>query len=174
MTADKRILIIAGPNGAGKTTFAMEFLPNEAACPIFINADLIATGWSPLSPARSAVRAGRVMLNEIRHRVRQGDTFAFETTLAGRSYARSIPAWQEQGYQVLLFFLRLPAPDFAVRRVKQRVLEGGHDVPERTIRRRFHAGWRNFESVYRQLADVWVLYDNSGDVPVLLAEGKRT
>ena len=171
---DKRILMIAGPNGAGKTTFAMEFLPNEADCPIFVNADLIATGWSPLSPARSAFRAGRAMLEEIRAHARRGDTFAFETTLAGRGYARSIPAWQEQGYQILLFFLRLPTPDFAVRRVKQRVLEGGHDVPERIVRRRFHAGWRNFESVYRQLADVWVLYDNSGDVPVLLADGERT
>ncbi len=174
MTADKRILIIAGPNGAGKTTFAMEFLPKEADCPIFVNADRIAAAWNPFGPARSTIKAGRVMLDEIHQHAKNGETFAFETTLAGRRYARLIPAWQKHGYEVSLFFLRLPASDLAVSRVRQRVLEGGHDVPEQVVRRRFHAGWRNFESLYRPLVDVWVLYDNSGNVPVLLGEGKRT
>ena len=114
------------------------------------------------------------MLSEIHEHARRGDTFAFETTLSGRGYARSIPVWQEQGYQVSLFFLQLPTPNFAVNHVAQRVLEGGHAVPEHLVRRRYHAVWRNFEILYRHLVDVWVLYVNSGDVPVLLAEGSRT
>ncbi len=170
MTASSRILIIAGPNGAGKTVFATEFLPNEANCPTFINADLIAAGLSPFRPDLAAVRAARVMLNLIHDYVRQGESFAFETTLSGRGYARLIPRWQEQGYWIKLFFLRLPTPEMAIARVRQRVVEGGHEVPEPVIRRRFHAGWRNFESIYRDLVDEWAVYDNSGELPVLVAE----
>ena len=173
MTASKRILIIAGPNGAGKTTFATEFLPNEANCPIFINADLIASGLSPFRPELVAIQAAKLMLNEIHEHVRRGDSFAFETTLSGRGYARWIPRWQKQGYRVKLFFLRLPKPEMAIARVRQRVVEGGHDVPESVIRRRFHAGWRNFEVIYRDLVDEWTVYDNSGDIPVLLAEESK-
>ena len=170
MMASKRILIIAGPNGAGKTVFATEFLPNEANCPTFINADLIAAGLSPFRPDESKVRAGRVMLNLIHDYVRKGESFAFETTLSGRGYARLIPGWQEQGYWIKLFFLQLPTPEMAIARVRQRVEEGGHDVPKSVILRRFHAGWSNFESIYRDLVDEWAVYDNSGDTPVLLAE----
>jgi len=166
----KRILIIAGPNGAGKTTFAKEYLPNEAGCPIFVNADLIAEGLSPFQPDIVAIRAGRLMLSQINEHVRKRESFAFETTLSGRGYARRIPRWQGQGYQVKLFFLRLPTPEMAIVRVKQRVREGGHDVPEAVIRRRFHSGWYNFENIYRDLADEWVLYDNSGEQPLVLAE----
>ncbi len=153
--------MIAGPNGAGKTTFAAQFLPNEADCPIFVNADLIAAGLSPLRMDLVAVRAGRVMLEEVHEHARNGNSFAFETTLSGRSYAHWIPRWQERGYRVKLFFLRLPTLDAAIRRVAQRVLEGGHDVPEPAIRRRFHAGWRNFQQLYRGLVDEWALYDNA-------------
>ena len=166
----KRILIIAGPNGAGKTTFAREYLPNEADCPIFVNADLIAAGLSPFQPGSMAIRAGRLMLTQINEHAIKGESFAFETTLSGRGYARLIPRWQGQGYQVKLFFLRLPTAEMAIARVKQRVREGGHDVPEAIIRRRFHSGWRNFETIYRDLADEWVLYDNSGVQPLVLAE----
>ena len=102
---DKKIIIIAGPNGAGKTTFAREFLPNEAACPVFINADLIAVGLAPFEPESVAFKAGRLMLSEIRNYARKGESFAFETTLSGRVYARLIPRWQQSGYQVKLFFL---------------------------------------------------------------------
>lgn len=173
MTASKRILIIAGPNGAGKTVFATEFLPNEADCPTFINADLIAAGLSPFRPDLAAVRAGKVMLNLIHDYVRHGESFAFENTLSGRGHARLIPRWQAQGYWIKLFFLRLPTPEMAIARVRQRVTEGGHDVPEPVIRRRFHAGWRNFESIYRDLVDEWAVYDNSGDTPVLAAEKRQ-
>ncbi len=167
----KRILIIAGPNGAGKTTFAEEYLPNEASCPVFVNADLIAKGLSPFQPGAVAIRAGKLMLSQIHEHVRKGESFAFETTLSGRGYVKWIPRWQERGYQVKLFFLRLPTPEMAIARVKQRVHEGGHDVPEDIIRRRFHSGWCNFENVFRELVDEWILYDNSGDAPLLLAEG---
>ena len=170
MISSRRILIVAGANGAGKTAFATEFLPNEADCPIFINADLIAAGLSPFRPDLTALRAGRLMLSMIRDYVRRGESFAFETTLSGRSYARLIPHWREQGYSVELFFLRLSRPEIAIARVKQRVAEGGHDVPEPVIRRRFHAGLRNFEHIYKGLVDEWVVYDNSGNQPVLVEE----
>lgn len=168
--AGKRILIIAGPNGAGKTTFATEFLPNEADCPIFVNADLIAAGLSPFRPDLAAIRAGRLMLNQIHEHARKGDSFSFETTLSGRGYSRLIPVWQEHGYQVKLFFLRLPTPELAIARVQQRVSEGGHNVPDTIVRRRFHSGLRNFESIYRDMVDEWAMYDNSGDTPILVSE----
>ncbi|TDJ67260.1 MAG: Zeta toxin family protein [Proteobacteria bacterium] len=161
---------IAGPNGAGKTTFATEFLPNEADCPNFVNADLIAAGLYPFRPDSAGIRAGRLMLDQIHDYARRGESFSFETTLSGRGYARMIPRWQEQGYQVKLFFLQLPTPEMAIARVKQRVLEGGHDVPEAVVRRRFHSGWRNFELIYRDLVDDWAVYDNSSSTPVLLCE----
>ena len=173
MTHSKRILIIAGPNGAGKTTFAVEFLPNEANCPVFVNADLIAAGLSPFRPNLAAVRAGRLMLQQIGEHVRRGTSFAFETTLSGRGYARRIPRWQTMGYRVKLIFLRLPTPETAVARVAQRVSVGGHGVPKPAIVRRFSRGWRNFENVYRGLVDDWKVYDNSGSTPVLLDEGGR-
>jgi predicted ABC-type ATPase len=93
----KRIIILAGPNGAGKTTFAREFLPDEAECPSFVNADLIAAGLSPFNPEVVAMRAGRLMLELIDEHVARGDSFAFETTLAGKSYARHIARWQAAG-----------------------------------------------------------------------------
>ena len=168
MQSPKKILIIAGPNGAGKTTFAREFLPNEAGVLPFINADLIAAGLNPFQPENEAMRAGRLMLQMIAERVRAGDSFSLETTLSGRSYARSIPQWQAQGYRVELYFLRLPSPDMAVDRVSRRVREGGHHIPEDVIRRRFDLGWRNFLFLYRDLVDSWELYDNSGTAPLLL------
>jgi predicted ABC-type ATPase len=170
---DKRILIIAGPNGAGKTTFAQEFLIGEAGCPIFVNADLIAAGISPFSPELAAVRAGRIMLEQIHEHIRKGESFAFETTLSGRIYMQLIPRWQAQGYVVKLFFLQLPSPEMAIARVRQRVAAGGHNVPEDVIRRRFDAGLRNFSQIYKTLVDEWVLYDNSGDEPVRLDEGYK-
>lgn len=164
----RKIIIIAGPNGAGKTTFAREFLPQEAACPVFINADLIAAGLSPFAPERAAIQAGRLTLAAITQHVARRESFAFETTLSGKAYARQIPQWRQLGYRVELFFLSLASADMAVQRVAERVRQGGHDIPEATIRRRFDAGIRLFFEVYRPLADQWVLYDNSGDEPMLM------
>ena len=167
----QRIVIIAGPNGAGKTTFAREFLPNEGECPDFINADLIAAGLSPFRPEAAALRAGRLMVEEIHVRVKAGSSFAFETTLSGRTYAQMIPAWQRAGYRVSLIFLRLSSVEIAIARVAARVAHGGHAVPEETIRRRFGTGWWNFEHLYKPLVDSWVLYDNSAETPHLLERG---
>lgn len=169
--ARKKILIIAGPNGAGKTTFAREFLPNEAGCLLFVNADLIAAGLSPFAPEAAALRAGRLMLEQIRTHVRQEHSFAFETTLSGLVYARHIPAWQALGYWVELFFLALPSADMAVERVAERVKQGGHHVPEPIVRRRFDAGRRNLDDTYCALVDAWAIYDNSGSTPSLLDAG---
>ena len=168
---ERRIIIIAGPNGAGKTTFAKEFLPNEADCLIFVNADLIAAGLAPFDPDRAAIKAGRLMLEEIFEHVRRRDSFAFETTLSGRMYARHISEWREQGFRVKLFFLRLASPELAIARVCQRVKAGGHNVPEETIRRRFASGLRNFEELYRPIVDEWALYDNSSNTPIIIEEG---
>jgi predicted ABC-type ATPase len=173
VTPDKTILIIAGPNGAGKTTFAREFLLNEANCPTFVNADLIAAGLNPLQPEQEAMAAGRMMLNMIDDYVSRGRSFAFETTLSGRGYARMIPRWQEQGYRVRLYFLTLPGADFAVNRVRQRVAEGGHHVPEEVIRRRMEKGWRNFQEIYVSIVDEWVLYDGTANTPVVVERGSN-
>lgn len=165
---EQKIIIIAGPNGAGKTTFAKEFLPTEGYCTNFINADLIAAGLAPFDPERAAFRAGRLMLEEIYRNVRKRENFAFETTLSGRGYAGYIPNWQAIGYIVKLIFLRVHSPEIAVARVQQRVREGGHNIPEQVIRRRFSSGQHNFEKLYKPLVDEWTLYDNSGSRPVLI------
>ena len=171
MTSSPRIVILAGPNGAGKTTFAREYLPSDVACPVFVNADLIAAGISPFAADTAAIRAGRIMLGEIRRHVARGRTFAFETTLAGRRYARLIPEWRRRGYHVHIAFLSLPDPDLAVARVAARVRQGGHDVPEEIVRRRFDSGRSNFEAVYRGLVDSWAMYDASFQPPLRIAEG---
>lgn len=163
-----KIIIVAGPNGAGKTTFAREFLPQEAGCPVFVNADLIAAGLSPFEPERAAIQAGRLMLQAIAGHVARRESFAFETTLSAVGYARQIPQWRRMGCWVELFFLSLPTADMAVQRVAERVRQGGHDIPESTIRRRFDAGKRLFTTTYQPLVDQWVLYDNAGDEPALL------
>jgi predicted ABC-type ATPase len=167
---NKRIVIIAGPNGAGKTTFAREFLPNEADCPNFVNADLIAAGLSPFAPELAAFKAGRLMLEAIAEHARRGESFAFETTLSGLIYAQMIPTWQADGYSVTLIFLSLPNAEMALARVAGRVAQGGHNVPEVIVRRRFAAGIRNLDR-YKLLVNGWQLYDNSGTPPILQEEG---
>jgi len=163
-----KIIVIAGPNGAGKTTFAREFLPHEAGCPVFVNADLIAAGLSPFAPERAALQAGRLTLEAIAQHVARRESFAFETTLSGKTYARKIAQWQQFGYRVELFFLSLPSADMAVQRVAERVRQGGHHIPEATIRRLFEAGRRLLTEVYQPLVNQWVVYDSAGDEPVLM------
>jgi len=163
------LYIIAGPNGAGKTTFAREFLPNYADCKNFVNADLIAEGMAPFSPETAALRAGRMMLAEIESFAKTRVSFAFETTLSGRSYVPLLRKLKAQGYEIHLFFLWLKSVDLALSRVRERVSRGGHDVPELVIRRRFDRSMRNFFLYYRNLVDVWALFDNSGKVPQVIA-----
>lgn len=169
----KKIIVIAGPNGAGKTTFARSFLPEEAACPKFINADLIAAGLSPFAPEAAAIKAGRLMLEEIQFCVNRGDSFAFETTLSGIGYLEHIQRWRAQGYHVTLIFLALPDAEVAIARVAERVRQGGHDIPEDVIRRRFDAGLRNFERSYKSAVDAWAKYENVGGTPILLEWGEN-
>ena len=175
MTADgtsKRIIILAGPNGAGKTTFARSFLPEEAGLPRFINADAIAAGLAAFAPETAAIRAGRLMLAEIARCARGGDSFAFETTLSGLSYLAHIARWRAAGYRVSLIFLSLPNVETAIERVASRVRQGGHNVHEPVIRRRFAAGLDNFRRHYQRAVDDWVLYDNSSGEPVPLEMGE--
>lgn len=174
VASNKKILIIAGPNGAGKTTFARSFLPGEAGVKRFINADLIAAGLSPFAPEAAAVKAGRLMLAEVKQCVAQGESFALETTLSGLGYLRHIEQWRAKGYVVSLYFLSLPDADTAIARVAERVRQGGHDIPEPVIRRRFAAGMKNFVHHYRDMVDDWALYDNAGSTPVLLEWGENT
>ena len=164
----KKIVIIAGPNGAGKTTFAREFLPAEAGLPTFINADLIASGLSPFDPDAAAIRAGRMMLEEIDRHAAAGRSFAFETTLAGHTYLRRIEAWRAADFVVEMIFLSLRSPEEAIARVRTRVRQGGHDVAEEVIRRRFDAGLRNVRAIRIEYLQI---FDNSGPAPLLLTEG---
>lgn len=170
---DKKIIIIAGPNGAGKTSFARSFLPKEAQCLRFINADLIAAGLSPFAPEVAAIKAGRIMLEEITACVRREESFAFETTLSGLGYLMHIQQWRAQGYLVSIYFLALPNVEAAIARVAERVRQGGHNIPEPVIRRRFITGLRNFEQHYRAAVNAWAKYDNTGDTPVLLEWGEN-
>jgi predicted ABC-type ATPase len=163
------LYVIAGPNGAGKTTFAREFLPNYGDCKNFVNADLIAEGVSPFSPAAVAFRAGRLMLEEIDIHSRRGEDFGFETTLSGRRHLGLIRDLKQQGYEIHLFFLWVSTVDLALIRIRDRVSNGGHDVAEPVVRRRFDRSVRNFFVHYRPLANTRLLFDNSGATPVPIA-----
>ena len=165
--------IIAGPNGAGKTTFANEFLPIEAECLNFINADLIAQGLSPFQPEKMSVKAGKLMIQQINQSVKKHESFAFETTLSGKKYAEKVTEWQRLKYEVILYYLKLPSVDFAIERVKLRVKQGGHNVPEQVIRRRFNKSWNNFLHVYKPLCDSWIVFDSSGKRPVIIDESEQ-
>jgi len=165
--------IIAGPNGAGKTTFANEFLPIEAECLNFINADLIAQGLSPFQPNKMAIEAGRLMIQNINECVKKSESFAFETTLSGKGYINKISNWKTKQYEIIIYYLKVPTVKFAIERVKLRVSQGGHNVPEQDIIRRFERSWINFQQIYKPLADSWIVFDTSGNQPVILDESER-
>ena len=155
------VVVLAGPNGAGKSTSAAHLLRGALTVDDFVNADTIAQGLSAYRPESVAVAAGRVMLDRLRFLARERRDFAFETTLAGRGHARWVQDLRAGGYRAHLIFLALHAADLAVARVAERVRQGGHDVPETVVRRRFVAGLRNFFDVYRSIVDGWHMYDNS-------------
>ena len=163
----KKVIIIAGPNGAGKTTFARNFLPKEAQTYQFINADLIAAGLSPFNPDLAAFKAGRIMLSEIEAVSLSGHNFAFETTLSVVNYLTQIKRWQNLGYTVKLWFIKLSTSDLAIERVKSRVKQGGHDIPHATVLRRFKSGLKNLEK-FKLIVDSWVIFDGDVDVPKLI------
>ena len=164
------VIVIAGPNGAGKSTIAPAILKDYLGVTEFVNADTIALGLSAFNPEGAAFQAGRVMLQRLHNLATEQRDFAFETTLATRSYARWLKELKGRGYTIHLFFFWLPSTEYAIARVAERVRMGGHDVPVDTIRRRYHAGLRNFFMIHRQLADTWFMFDNSApDIPVLIA-----
>jgi predicted ABC-type ATPase len=163
------LYVIAGPNGAGKTTFARKFLPKYARCFEFVNADLIAGGLSPFTPERAAVRAGRIMIDQIRRLSAQRRDFAFETTLSGKSYLTLFQNLKKKGYRIHLFYLWVVSADLALERISERVRMGGHDVPAGAVRRRFIKGLAHFVGLYRPLLDSWYIYDNSMETPKLVA-----
>jgi len=171
LPAPPRCIIIAGPNGAGKTTFAREFLPRDAKVIHFVNADLIARGLSPLRPELATIAAGRLFLIELHRLANLRVDFAFETTLSGLGYLKHLQRWKTEGYSIQIIFLQLVSTRLALRRIAERVKEGGHNVPRADVIRRFARGWQNFQTVYRPLADAWAVYDNSGDVPQLREAG---
>ena len=166
-----KLYIIAGSNGSGKTTFAKEFLPHYAKCSNFINADLIAQGLSPFSPAAMGIKAGRLLLSQVHEFIKQKVDFAFETTLAGRSYVNLIKEAKSRGYSIHIFFLWISDVKLTSERIRQRVRAGGHDVPTEDVKRRFSRSLRNFKELYRPLSDVWILFNNSGEKPAVIAQG---
>jgi predicted ABC-type ATPase len=169
----KNVYIIAGPNGCGKTTFAKKFLPDYVKCPNFVNADLIASGLSPFSPRAAAIKAGRLVLEQIRNLADKNLDFAFETTLSGKSYLAFLRDLQKKKYSINIFFLWLPNAELAINRIKDRVACGGHDVPVVDVRRRFHRGINNFFKYYKPLANTWLLFDNADAMPKLIAHEKN-
>lgn len=168
------IYIVGGPNGAGKTTFARKFLPRYANCQVFINADDIRQGISPRSeltglPVRVDILAGRAMLSQIDWMARRKGDFGFETTLSGLTYVNLVRRLRNEGFSVHLFFLWIPNVELALARIRSRVVKGGHNIPELVARRRFDRSIRNFLQRYRQGADSWMLFDNSGETPQFIA-----
>ena len=170
---NKAVYIIAGPNGSGKTTFAKLFLPDYVNCPNFVNADLIAQGLAPFEPRAAAIKAGKLVLQQIHEYSERGVDFAFETTLSGKSYKSLLTELKSKGYALHLFFLWLPGVELAMARIKERVREGGHNVPVEDVRRRFVRGINNFFTLYEPLLDSWMLFDNSKAKPTLIAKRKN-
>ena len=169
----KQLYIIAGCNGAGKTTASFTILPEVLHCKEFINADEIAKGLSPFQPESVAMQAGRIMLARMDELLQKGETFAFETTLATKSYKQKIEWAQANGYEVTLLFFWLDSPNMAKKRVAQRVAEGGHSIPSETIERRYHNGITNLFAIYIDMVDICYIFDNSEGRKELIAQKER-
>ena len=169
----KQLYIIAGCNGAGKTTASFTILPEVLNCKEFINADEIAKGLSPFQPENVAMQAGRIMLARMDELLQKGETFAFETTLATKSYKQKIEWAQANGYEVTLLFFWLDSPNMAKKRVAQRVAEGGHSIPSETIERRYHNGITNLFAIYINMVDICYIFDNSEGRKELIAQKEK-
>ena len=168
------LYVISGCNGAGKTTASYSVLPDMLNCKEFVNADEIAKGLSPFQPDNVAIEAGRIMLSRIRDLMKNNVDFAFETTLASKSYVKFILEAQARGYMVTLVFFWLNSPELAIERVKTRVISGGHNIPEDIIRRRYNAGINNLSHLYLPISDYWMIIDNSEPPFQIIAEGFKT
>ena len=166
------LYIISGPNGAGKTTTALKTFP-DLGVTTFVNADIIAQGISPLDVDSAARAAGRLMLQEMENHLKNGRTFALETTLASRTLSSFIARCQQADFTFILIYVWLENADLAVKRVAKRVQSGGHNIPEEIIRRRYERGLKNFFDLYSPLADSWTVLDNSDEETVFVAQGGR-
>jgi predicted ABC-type ATPase len=164
--------IVAGPNGAGKTTFALEYLLEIAHCTRFVNADLIAAGLSPLAPEREIVVASRLFLSEIQTCIERREDFAFETTLAGRSYLKLVRELRTEGWRVVLIYLALPSIQMSRLRVAERVAHGGHSIALADIERRFGRSLRNLFNLFSHQVDECRCYMNRDVSPELVFEQK--
>lgn len=164
------IYVIGGANGSGKTTVARRLLPNFLDVFEYVNADEIASGLSPFNLESVARQAGRLMLERLDTLVQERANFAFETTLAARSFAHFLRNCQADGYTINLIYFWLQTPELAIERVHRRVESGGHNIPEEVIRRRYERGRKNLTQLYLPLWDKWIIYDNSRDNPLLVAE----
>ena len=158
---NQNLYIISGCNGAGKTTASYTVLPEILKCKEFVNADEIARGLSPFNPESVAIEAGRLMLQRIEELLDKGETFSIETTLATKSYISLVRRAQAKGYRVSVLFFWLQTPELAVQRVAERVQNGGHNIPEDIVRRRYVAGISNLFRLYMREVDYWDIYDNS-------------
>lgn len=167
----KTLYIIAGCNGAGKTTASMTMLPEIWKCREFVNADEIAKGLSPFNPEGVAIEAGRLMLQRIDVLLEGEESFSIETTLSTRSYAKLVERAHAKGFRVQLLFFWLPTPFIAQERVKQRVLEGGHNIPVDVIKRRYVSGISNFFNIYKDVVDSWILVENYSVPRIVVASG---
>jgi len=156
------VIVIAGPNGSGKSTAAPALLRDYLGITEFVNADVIAQGLSAFGSENVSIQAGRIMLNRLKELASEKADFAFETTLAARSYASWLTKLQQAGYRAHLIYLWLPRAELAIARVANRVQRGGHDIPEDVVRRRYESGLRNFFSLYIPFVYSWRLFDNSG------------
>lgn len=168
------LYVISGCNGAGKTTASYSLLPDMLSCKEFVNADEIAKGLSPFQPDKVAIEAGRIMLSRIKDLINHNVDFAFETTLATKSYVQFIREAQSKGYLVTLVYFWLNSPELAIERVKTRVISGGHNIPEDVIRRRYSAGMNNLSKLYLPICDYWLIIDNSEPPFQIVAEGFKT
>jgi len=166
----KKLYVIAGPNGAGKTTASYTILPEILDCKEFVNADEIAKGLSPFQPEKVAIEAGRIMLDRIQHLLESGENFAFETTLSSKSFVNFITKAKAQGYEPILLFFYLNSPELAISRVRTRVAEGGHNIPEEVIRRRYKNGLENFFKLYKPIFDRWIFVNNTDRSFFLISE----
>jgi predicted ABC-type ATPase len=168
---DKIIYVIAGCNGAGKTTASFTILPEILDCKIFVNADEIAKGLSPFEPENVSFEAGRIMLVRIDSLITENKSFSIETTLSTRSYKNIFSEAIKKGYKIKLLFFWLQNESLAVKRVKTRVKEGGHNIPEDIIKRRYKRGLENLFKIYLSLLSEIMIFDNSNDSIELIATG---
>jgi len=164
------LFIIAGCNGAGKTTASFNILPEILECKEFVNADIIAAGLSPFQPETVAIAAGRLMLQRIENHITEKIDFAFETTLATKSYVNTIKKAKQNGYEITLLFFYLNAFELAIERVKKRVETGGHSIPKDVIERRYKSGLQNLFKLYLPLTENFILCDNSNNELELVVE----